>query len=431
MLTTSRRAIQYPNPNRSDVADVPLHMGYLAAALDVDVVFNQGTDAARVASAHQSGGGRFWWTTDTFLLWYDDGTIWRSVAPTANLIGPLANRPAATTLGSGSTWFATDQVADYVTDGTQWIRKGVPAGTTVDWFKSDAAVPTGWVLYDGGSLPAATGIYADLYAHLGNTLVKPDTRGRFTVAQGTNSDVSAMGANDGLAIASRSPKHNMTNGLTLPDHTHANSFTLPAHSHASNFTLPDHAHANSFTLPGHSHSHGLTLPSHSHQVNGHSHGGGSHGHGITDNGHNHTLRGGDRASGAYAQVGIGLDYNYMEQTADGGTIVSAYTGISVNASGGIISAEAPNTGYPLEGGVGIGGAVGAVTSNPAITGAVGSVTSNPAIAGSVGAVTSNPAISGGVGSASSFPAIPGAIGPGGSRPTDGGAYIVCAKIAKL
>jgi hypothetical protein len=79
MLTSTRRAISYPNPDRSDRADIATHIGYLLAALDLDVVFNQGTDAARIAASHQSGGGRFWWTTDTLILWYDDGTTWRSV----------------------------------------------------------------------------------------------------------------------------------------------------------------------------------------------------------------------------------------------------------------------------------------------------------------------------------------------------------------
>jgi hypothetical protein len=56
-----------------------IHIGYLATALDVDVVFNNGTDAARQAAAHQNGGGRFWWATDTSVMWYDDGAAWHTV----------------------------------------------------------------------------------------------------------------------------------------------------------------------------------------------------------------------------------------------------------------------------------------------------------------------------------------------------------------
>lgn len=82
MLVTTRRGIQYPNTDRSDRADIALHLSYLALPLDADVIFNQGTDAARLAAAHQAGGGRFWWTTDTKLLWWDDGAAWQTVSTT-------------------------------------------------------------------------------------------------------------------------------------------------------------------------------------------------------------------------------------------------------------------------------------------------------------------------------------------------------------
>jgi hypothetical protein len=312
MLTTSRRGVSYPNPDRSDRADIALHIGNIAAAVDVDTLFNQGTDAARLAAAHQNGGGRFWWTTDTALLWYDDGTAWRSLTPpTTTLSGLLSARPAANTVSAGTTYFATDQVVQYFSDGATWTRTGIPAGATVDWFKPDAAVPTGWVLYDGSNLPAATGIYADLYLHLGNTLTKPDTRGRFTTGLGTNSDVSAIGVNDGLAVASRSPKHNSTPTLSLPNHIHA--FSDPGHSHAAG---------------------GLSINP----------GGG---------------------------IGIGVGTGNIGTAAD-------------TSSGGPV----------------LGSTAGAYTGS-----SVGNPTSNPAIAGT--------------------------IGPGGTRPTDTGAFIVCAKIAKL
>src|SRR5215472_2115506 len=84
MLTTTRRGIQYPDPvNRTDRADIALHISYAALAADVDVLFNQGTDAARQAAAHQAGGGRFWWTTDTKIMWYDDGATWATVGSIA------------------------------------------------------------------------------------------------------------------------------------------------------------------------------------------------------------------------------------------------------------------------------------------------------------------------------------------------------------
>ena len=83
MQTTTRRGIQYPSADRSDRADIALHVGNVATALDVDVLFNQGTDAARAAAPHQTGGGRYWWTTDTHIMWYDDGTTWYTVGSIA------------------------------------------------------------------------------------------------------------------------------------------------------------------------------------------------------------------------------------------------------------------------------------------------------------------------------------------------------------
>jgi microcystin-dependent protein len=287
VLTTTRRGISYPNPDRSDRADISLHIGNIATAADADVIFNQGTDAARVAAAHQTGGGRFWWATDTSLLWYDDGTTWRSVAPTSSSVGTLALRPAATSMVAGSTYFAVDQIVDYITDGTNWIRRSLPAGATQEWFKPDAAVPTGWVLYDGSNLPASTGIYADLYAHLGNTLTKPDTRGRNTVGLGTHGDVSGIGVNEGLGVNSRTPKHNSTNTLSLPDHGH-------------NVNDP------------------------------------THGHGISDPTHNHAIPWNDRGSGAILTTNKGLNYVAGEQigtygAATGVTVVAGATGIAVGS----------------------------------------------------------------------------------------------------
>jgi microcystin-dependent protein len=63
------------------------------------------------------------------------------------------------------------------------------------------------------------------------------------------------------------------------------------------------------------------------EMAGHNHGGGNHGH---------ILKGGDRGSGAYSQVPIGLNYNYMEATADGG---------SIQTSGAIIATQGGNGGH--------------------------------------------------------------------------------------
>lgn len=132
--------------------------------------------------------------------------------------GTLATRPAASAM-THSFYYATDQAVLYFSDGTTWYRQGLPAGATTYLFGSAAAVPTGWVRYDGSNLPASTGIYADLYAHLGNTLTLPDTRGRMPVDQGTHADVSAIGNNEGVStVGNRRPKHRTS--INDPGHSH-------------------------------------------------------------------------------------------------------------------------------------------------------------------------------------------------------------------
>lgn len=93
MLTTTRRGVQYPNTDRSDRADIALHLSYLALAVDVDVLFQQGTEAARAAAPHQVSGGMFWYATDTQIMWYDDGVAWHTVGSIA--AGTITNSQIA------------------------------------------------------------------------------------------------------------------------------------------------------------------------------------------------------------------------------------------------------------------------------------------------------------------------------------------------
>lgn len=224
MLSSVRRGIVYPNPNRSDTADVPRDIGAVIAGLEIDVIYGQGTLAARPAFGIQ---GRIYEATDQTpkQFYWDNGTGWDTMGSTPysdiNRIGLLTNRPAANAVQSGTKYFATDQVVEYVSDGVNWLRLSDPAGTTTDWFSN--TIPTGWVAYDSSNLPASTGIYADLYAHLGNVVATPDTRGRVTVAKGTHVDHDTVLKNDGLAVGLRRDKHKHTTAhtLILPDHAHS------------------------------------------------------------------------------------------------------------------------------------------------------------------------------------------------------------------
>lgn len=118
----------------------------------------------------------------------------------------------------------------------------VPTGCGMDWFTGTP--PAGWLLCDGSAVSRTT--YAALFAVIGSTYGAgdgsttfnlPDTRGRVVVGQGTHADVATLGASDGVAVASRRPKHAHTNGLsaghnlTLPDHWH--NVYDPSHSHTS------------------------------------------------------------------------------------------------------------------------------------------------------------------------------------------------------
>lgn len=154
------------------------------------------------------------------------GVLWNPpAATTAGTSGNLASRPAAAA-ASGKFYLATDQQVLYFSDGSSWFRIGDPAGATQMWYSASA--PTGYVAYDGGTLGGSTGIYADLYAHLGGTTTLPDTRGRMPVGLGTHADVDTIGDNDGAAVGSRRPKHKHTaavgtlaTGNDTPDHSHS------------------------------------------------------------------------------------------------------------------------------------------------------------------------------------------------------------------
>jgi hypothetical protein len=128
-----------------------------------------------------------------------------AISQTAGTSGLLSARPAAN-VSTGVFYYATDQAVLFFSDGTNWQRMSVPAGSTVDWLQPAATVPTGWIAYDGSTI-VSTGIFADLYAHLGNSTTLPDTRGRMAVGKGTHADVSTIGNNDGVAVGSRRPKH--------------------------------------------------------------------------------------------------------------------------------------------------------------------------------------------------------------------------------
>jgi microcystin-dependent protein len=103
---------------------------------------------------------------------------------------------------------------------TSQLSAGVtaaPTGLVSDW--SGLTAPDGWLLCDGSAVSRTT--YSSLFAVVGTTYGSgdgsttfnvPDAVGRVTVGQGAagHSDVQTVGANDGVAQASRRPTHKHT-----------------------------------------------------------------------------------------------------------------------------------------------------------------------------------------------------------------------------
>jgi hypothetical protein len=128
----------------------------------------------------------------------------------------------------------------------------LPSGVMCDF--AGAAAPAGWLLCDGSAVSRNT--YANLFAAIGttygagdgsSTFNLPDGQGRMMVGKGTQTDVSALGNSDGVAVASRSPKHGHANSLALSGAPGVGSLALPNHGHGITDNGHTHAiHMNSF-----------------------------------------------------------------------------------------------------------------------------------------------------------------------------------------
>lgn len=219
MLVSTRRGIQYPNPNRSDVPDIPAHFVNLVNALDLDTPFYTGTFAAMPTAASRVQGS-WYYATDTSTLYFDNGVSWVALAGLNNvgLTGtPTAPTPVAT---DNSTAIAT----------TAFVRTILPPGVMVPYL--GAAAPTGWLLCDGSAVSRTT--YAALYAILSTvygtgdgstTFNLPDLRGRTPVGKNT-ATFATLGAKGGeeshvLSVAEMpSHQHTGTTGGRSAAHSH-------------------------------------------------------------------------------------------------------------------------------------------------------------------------------------------------------------------
>lgn len=114
-------------------------------------------------------------------------------------------------------------------DVDNFLSHIIPSGLILPY--GGSAAPSGWLICDGSAVSRAT--YANLYAAIGTsygvgdgstTFNLPDLRGRSPVGKGTHADVDTLGESDGVAEASRTPKHTLTTA-EIPAHAHSGSGT--------------------------------------------------------------------------------------------------------------------------------------------------------------------------------------------------------------
>jgi microcystin-dependent protein len=96
------------------------------------------------------------------------------------------------------------------------LTNSMPPGVVLPY--GGASAPTGFLLCDGAAVSRST--YAALFTAIGTaygvgdgstTFNVPDTRGRMPVGKGTNTDIDALGENEGEStVGNRRPKHKHT-----------------------------------------------------------------------------------------------------------------------------------------------------------------------------------------------------------------------------
>lgn len=160
------------------------------------------------------------------------------------------------------------------------------------WYGADNAVPFGWGLCNGQTMPllAADGQPLTINGQV-QYITTPDMRGRFPVGAGGVSGLAVGAVMEGSAAASTG--NTRLAALAALQHNHAGTpHTHPhwhqhGHSHAHGMRNHQHAHGHSHVhgMRNHQHAHGHT---HYHNMRNHQH---AHGHTFTHMGthyHQHT-----------------------------------------------------------------------------------------------------------------------------------------------
>lgn len=119
---------------------------------------------------------------------------------------------------------ASSQFTTFVSAAGVVTQVTVPTGAILPF--GGPTAPVGFVLADGSLYDGTQTAYQALWQVYGNTFggtgqnnfAVPDLRGRTIVGVGTHADVVSRGASDGLAVASRRPKHKTS--VSDPTHSH-------------------------------------------------------------------------------------------------------------------------------------------------------------------------------------------------------------------
>lgn len=218
MPNTARLALPYPT--LAHTADVPDVIDDLANALDLIVTgYSQNTFALRPAAGTS---GRFFFATDTLVLYYDDGTAWRAVNSIADGSITLAKLASSVPV--------------------------IPVGGVIDWPWSSASIPAWSALPYGQAIAEAGRAELDALDGAGThgvsagNIVLPDYRGRVGVGK---DDMGGSAASRITAVVSG------INGATLGATGGAQGVSLatgelPAHNHtvsgAPGISDPTHRH---------------------------------------------------------------------------------------------------------------------------------------------------------------------------------------------
>jgi len=242
--TTTRYLLQYPVS--TDATNVP--SGIETPLNEIDAIMAScysGTTASRPVAGIL---GRFYYATDTGILWFDKGTAWASDGLINTAAGNITQLTPGNTGAAGSIGLAAD--AGHVHPLPAWgansdyqaaqsagsagstgriadaghVHPGDPAGIIKIF--AGTTVPTGYVKCDGTSYPTAT--YPNLFNNIGYTW--GGSGANFNVPNLV--DVTPIGAGNIYNVGQRSTTSSVTlTSSMLPSHSH--SINDPGHFHAA------------------------------------------------------------------------------------------------------------------------------------------------------------------------------------------------------